>query len=530
VTRIGSSRRRITREYLWALAAVVAATLAMLIVRDELGVLNVMLIYLLVVFVLALTTGGGPAAAMAVLSFLLFDVLFIPPYYTLTIAKTDHVLTVFVYLGIAVITAQLVARVQARTEAAIREQRQTALLADLNAALIGDVTVEEILNTIVERVVHVYGATACRILLPEPALGLLTVRASYPPGIDLPLDRQMRAMADWALECRAPAGLGQHGRRIHVPRGIRRDVIEPRGAPTDILYVPIATAERPVGVLEVHGRHSATRGVERAEDVLTSFANGAALALERGRMAEAASRTAALAQSDELKSALLAAVSHDLRTPLAVIKTATSSLRDPSVPWGDDERAEFIEVIDEETDRLTLMVSNLLDLSRIEGGVLRPDREWYDLPELIDDVADRLRRRAESTGHVIRVEIAPDVPLMYLDYVEIAQVLINLGENALRYAPAGTEITIRARPIGPAVQLSVQDEGPGIPPAEQARVFDKFYRVKSGEHVPGSGIGLAISKGIVETHGGRIWIESTPGAGSTFHFTLPIEQPREPEA
>jgi two-component system sensor histidine kinase KdpD len=247
-------------------------------------------------------------------------------------------------------------------------------------------------------------------------------------------------------------------------------------------------------------------------------------------MAEAASRTAALAQSDELKSALLAAVSHDLRTPLAVIKTATSSLRDPSVPWGDDERAEFIEVIDEETDRLTLMVSNLLDLSRIEGGVLRPDREWYDLPELIDDVADRLRRRAESTGHVIRVEIAPDVPLMYLDYVEIAQVLINLGENALRYAPAGTEITIRARPIGPAVQLSVQDEGPGIPPAEQARVFDKFYRVKSGEHVPGSGIGLAISKGIVETHGGRIWIESTPGAGSTFHFTLPIEQPREPEA
>lgn len=171
---------------------------------------------------------------------------------------------------------------------------------------------------------------------------------------------------------------------------------------------------------------------------------------------------------------------------------------------------------------MTLMVSNLLDLSRIEGGVLRPDREWYDVAELVEDVADRLRARAPDPDWRIETLIAGDLPLVYLDYVEIAQVLMNLGENALRYAADGGRMVLSATRVKESVELTVTDFGPGIPDSEQAHIFEKFYRMPGSARVPGSGIGLAISKGIVEAHGGSISVESAPGAGATFRVLLPI--------
>lgn len=510
------------RQYALAAIAVAATTLAMLVGREHLGVLNVLLIYLLLVFGVALTAGAGPSTAVAVVSFLLFDVLFIPPYHTFTIADADHVLTIFVYLAVAILTSQLVARVRARTEVALREQRRTALLYELNAALVGDVTLPEILNTIVERVVHVYGAAGARILIPQPDTGRLEVRAAYPPGLELPLDRQMAAVAEQALATGKPVGIGGSGRRIVPPASVRMPPAGSAGARPDLRYIPISAAGRRVGVLEVQGPHGTRTDAQDDGDVLTSFANQAALALERGRLTEISARAAALAQSDELKSALLAAVSHDLRTPLAVIKTATSSLLDPAVSWTETERTEFLHAIDEESDRLTLMVSNLLDLSRIEGGVLRPDREWYDVAELVEDVADRLRARAPDPDWRIETLIAGDLPLVYLDYVEIAQVLMNLGENALRYAADGGRMVLSATRVKESVELTVTDFGPGIPDSEQAHIFEKFYRMPGSARVPGSGIGLAISKGIVEAHGGSISVESAPGAGATFRVLLPI--------
>ena len=420
----------------WALSTAIVAicTLSMLAVRQHLGVLNVLLVYLLAVFILALFTGATQAAAMAVVSFLLLDFLFIPPYYTFSIAAPDHVLTVFVYLGVAIVTARLVASVRAGADVAIREQQRTALLYDLNSALISDVTSEEILNTIVRRVVDVYGADACRILLPGSPDDRLEIRARYPVASGEPLDRQMLAIAEWAFEHRTPAGLGARGRQIRVPHGMKPEALTRPGGAKERKYIPIATATRAIGVLEVTGSPAAHRLHGEDDRVLTSFADQAALALERGRLAELAAEASALSQSDKLKSALLAAVSHDLRTPLAVIKTSTTSLLDPRIAWNDGERAEFLAAIDEETDRLSLMVSNLLDLSRIEGGVLTPDREWYDAPELIEDVKDRLQNRGLATHHAFRAEIEPDLPMVYLDYVEIAQVLMNLGENAIKYA------------------------------------------------------------------------------------------------
>lgn len=500
-----------------AALAVAALSAVMLPFREQLGVLNVLLLYLLLTFFLALTVGLWPAVLAAVLGFLTFDFLFIPPYLTFTVADPDHVLALFVYLGVAVITAHLVSRVRARTDEALRESRRMALLAELNAALIGDVTLDAILARIAERVVTVYGAQGCRVLV-QGEDGELRTGAFYPAPIGPAIDRTGLSLANWAMTNRKPVGRSARGGKIVGRKPAPYEAPEKRSA--DVLYIPIMTKERVAGVLEVTGRPGSAAFRPDSEQPLTTFVDQAALALERARLSEEAAQAAALAQSDELKSALLAAVSHDLRTPLASIKASATSLLDDSVDWEADARRELLTAIDEETDRLTLMVSNLLDLSRIEGGALRPQMDWYDVDELIADVRSRVAVRAEE--HPMTVTIEPDLPPLRFDYVEIAQVLVNLIENAIKYTPPGAPIAISARKVPGAVEISVHDEGPGIPPESQRRLFEKFYRARAGTGAPGSGIGLTISKGLVEAHGGHISVESAPGAGTTFRFTLPL--------
>ena len=236
-------------------------------------------------------------------------------------------------------------------------------------------------------------------------------------------------------------------------------------------------------MLEVTGRPGTW--VFRAEDeqTLTTFVDQAALALERARLSEEAASAAALAQSDELKSALLAAVSHDLRTPLASIKASATSLLDDSVEWDAEARQDFLEAIDEETDRLTLMVSNLLDLSRIEGGALRPQKDWYDVDELIADV--RMRLATRIADHPLTVALGPDLPSLRFDYVQIAQVLVNLIENAVKYTPAGTPITVAAHQVPGAIEISVHDDGPGIPPESIRGVCSTSSTAPTRQRPPG---------------------------------------------
>ncbi|MDQ3226547.1 MAG: ATP-binding protein, partial [Chloroflexota bacterium] len=394
------------------------------------------------------------------------------------------------------------------------------LLAELNAALIGDVTLDAILARITERVVTVYGAQGARVLVRGEDEALRT-GAYFPPAIGHEIDRTGLSLAEWAMAQRQPVGRSRRGRRIvgvRTPQAPSLPIAGGKGP--DVLYLPIKTANSVAGVLEVIGRPGT--GTFRAEDeqLLTTFVDQAALALERARLSEDAAQATILTKSDELKSALLAAVSHDLRTPLASIKASATSLLDDSVAWDAETREAFLTAIDEETDRLTLMVSNLLDLSRIEGGALRPQKDWYDVDELIADVRSRTAGRTES--HPVAIAIEPDLPLLEFDYVEIAQVLLNLIENAAKYTPPGTPITIGARRAPSAVELFVQDEGSGIPRENQPRLFEKFYRVPSGITANGTGIGLAISKGLVEAHGGEITLESAPGEGANFRFTLPL--------
>lgn len=509
-----------------AALAVAALTAVMLPFRDVLDVLDVLLLYLLLTVGAALVGGLWPGALAAILGFLAFNYFFIPPYLTLSVAAIDHGLALVVYLGVAIVTAHLVSRVRAGEEEARREGRRMAQLAELNAALIGGVTLEATLERIAERVVTVYGAQGCRVLIRGED-GALRAGAFFPERIGPGTDRTGLALAEWAMEHRRPVGRGGRGARI-VGRttGLTRgDRSADKG---DALYLPIVANERVHGVLEVTGRPG--QGAFHADDeqTLTTFVHQAALALERARLAEAAALAAALAHSDELKSALLAAVSHDLRTPLASIKAAATSLLDDSIAWDEEARAELLAAIDEETDRLTLMVGNLLDLSRIEGGALRPRKDWYDVDEVIGDVRARLAGRLE--GHPLSVDIEPDLPPLPFDYVQIAQVLVNLLENAVKHTPPGTPIAVSARRVPGAIEIAVRDEGPGIAAENQRRLFERFYRAGSATEAGGVGIGLTISKGLVEAHGGAIVVESAPEEGTTFRFTLPLPEASGPGA
>jgi two-component system sensor histidine kinase KdpD len=268
------------------------------------------------------------------------------------------------------------------------------------------------------------------------------------------------------------------------------------------------------GVVAQLGRAQREAEARRAEAQL--------LWAERARLVEESSRLQLLEEVDRLRAALIGSVSHDLRTPLASIKASISDLADPGLLLSDDDRATLLRTTEEETDRLTRLVTNLLDMSRIQAGALVPHTSATPLDELIGAVAGRL---GPTLGEGrLAVEIADGLPLADVDYLLVEQVLSNLLENAARYTPPGTAVTVRAAAVGDdEVEVAVVDHGPGVAEQERERIFDQFYRLRAeGQGPVGTGMGLAIVKGIAEAHGGRIWVEATPGGGATFVLRLPV--------
>jgi two-component system sensor histidine kinase KdpD len=259
---------------------------------------------------------------------------------------------------------------------------------------------------------------------------------------------------------------------------------------------------------------------------LESFTSQASLALERMQLAEQARQVELLQATERLQNALLNSISHDLRTPLVTITGALSSLDDHTTTLSDESRRSLIESAREESDRLNRLVSNLLDMSRLESGALRVVREPADMQDLIGAALGQIEYRLGSRD--ARVEIPDDLPPVPLDYVLIVHALVNLLDNALKYSDEGSPLEIHARVESREIKIAVLDRGMGIPAGDLARVFDKFYRVKRSEHISGTGLGLAISKGIVEAHGGRIWAENRPGGGAVISFVLPLNGNMKP--
>lgn len=506
---------------------------------------NISIIYLLVVLALASTRGRYAAILASLVAFLSFDYFLVPPLYVFTINRVEEWIALFVFLVTAILTSQLAVELRERAEQSRRREHETHILYDLLRLTNREREPKRQLHSVARAVVDVFsawGVQDCAILQADPA-GTLRVQASAYQAVEeviLSFDEQTTAAwvmehgrsmglyEDTPLASSIPASAAQHA-LIH--RSTKERVIRP-----SLRLIPLKVGQKVVGVLRLRvldqPRHLPYEEGQPEEHEQTdartaffwTFLVEVTTLVERARLQKENLRIAVLQRLDMMRVALLSSVSHDLRTPLTSIKAAASSLLQEDVQWDEETRRGFAQTIEQEADRLNRLVSNLLDMSRIEEGALKPEKECYSLKTLIYDILARLDPLLK--GRVIHTHLPDDLLLVDLDYVQIDQVLTNLIENVVRYTTAPSPIDVSASIAGKEAIMSVADRGPGVPAADLERIFDKFYRVRDGQHPngrpTGTGLGLAVCKGIVEAHGGRIWAELRAGGGLAVFVVLPV--------
>ena len=506
---------------------------------------NISIVYLLVVIGLASTRGRYAAVLASVVAFLSFDFFIVPPLYTFVIYRVEEWIALFVFLIDAILTGQLAAALRQRAQEASRRERETRILYDLVRAVNREENLERQFHAIAQSIVDVFsswGVRDCAILQPDTAGNLRVQASAYQPVEQIELSSDERAIATWMMAHGRTMGLYDDATLAtstasrFVQRVIVRSTTAGRGVQRSLRLIPLKIGQKVVGVLRLRVLDEPRRFPHKASleeehnspdariAFFWTFLDQATSLIERVRLQRETLRMEILQRTDALRAALLSSVSHDLRTPLTSIKAAASSLLQEDVQWDEEARRGFAQSIEREADRLNRLVGNLLDMSRIEEGALRPQKEWYSLAGLIHDVLGRLRPLLE--GHNVQVHLPGDLLLVELDYLQIDQVLTNLLENTVRYTPPDSPIDVSARVEGEQVIISVADRGPGIPAKDLEHVFDKFYRVlhnpHSGSYPSGSGLGLAVCKGVVEAHGGRIWAEQRAGGGLSVFVELPV--------
>ncbi len=470
-----------------ALALVMALSGAMLPLRSHLSVATTALV-LVVPVVVGVALGGFVAGIVATTAgFLVYDFVFIPPYYTMTVGAAQNWTALGVYAVVMVVTAQVVARLNAtRAEAQLRAVEVRRLF-DLSELLVRESSAPELLETIVTTVVAAFDLDGAALLLPVGDNLELVASAGTPLS-----ESEFRQLS---FATGVPVSVGS--------------AVVGRGA---VQAVALAASGKAIGLLALRGL-PVTRG---ANELLRAFANHLALTLERVQLQEQAVRAQLLEEVDRLRRSLVGAVSHDLRTPLATIKVSTSTLLDPEAEVEQEGARELLGLIDLQADRLDRLVANLLDMTRIQSGALELRRAPTSIGALVDEAllalgpaggAERIKWRAPA-----------DLPLVDVDHVLICQVLANLMDNAARYSPPDTPVTVSAQGAGGLVEVTVADLGPGIPPDEREAVFEMFNRREAGGR---GGLGLAITKAFLEAHGQQVWVGDAPDGGARFTFTLP---------
>jgi len=497
----GRPRPATLRPYAESLAVVAGATGVAWAMFAHFELANIVMVYLLGVVIVATRYTRGPAVLASLLSVAAFDFFFVPPYLNFAVSDTQYLITFMVMLVVGLVISTLAARIRAHADAARERERQTAALYAISRELASTRGVDQLLAIAVRHVSEVFDSQVL-VLLPDLD-GSVTPRAA---SGDFRADTNELAVARWVFEHRQPAG---------------------RGMPTlpgaAALYLPLIGPRGTVGVIGVRPGESDRLDSPDELHQLETFANQTALAIERARLADEAQAAEVEMERERLRSSLLSSVSHDLRTPLATITGAVSTMLQQDARLDASTRRDLLTSVFEESNRLNRLVQNLLQMTRLEAGALELRRELHPLEEVVGAALSRLRRQLE--GRRITTRVPSDLPLVPMDDVLIEQVLVNLLENAVKYTPPRSPIDVIATATDRAVTVEVADHGPGLRPGDEVRVFEKFYRGHA-DTGRGAGLGLAICHGIVKAHGGRIWAHNLPGGGVAFMFSLPLEVPK----
>jgi two-component system sensor histidine kinase KdpD len=488
------------KAYLGSLAFVAAALGVGLVLRQALGVASIALTFLTAVLISAVAYGLWPALFACFASVLAYNFFFLPPLYTFTIADPENVVALFFFTITAVIASNLTARVRAQAITARQRARTTEDLYQFSRKLAGAANLDDLLWATVHQIALMLKVRVV-ILLPEG--DSVAVRAGFPPEDSL--DAADVAAARWCWDKNHAAGRGSDT----LP-GAKR------------MFLPMQTGRGPVGVIGIDRDEPGPILTPDQHRLLDALADQAALAIERVNLVEDVDRARLVAETDRLRAALLTSISHDLRTPLASILGSATSLATQDEKLDRATQLDLIRTIQDESERLNRFIGNLLDMTRIEAGSMKPRTGPI---ELSDVIGGALRRASKMLSeHLTQVRLEPDLPMLDLDDVLFEQVLFNLLDNAAKYAPAGSLVSVRAWRQNGQVCVQVIDEGLGVPPADLERVFDKFYRAGGADRRrAGTGLGLAICRGLVEAMAGTIMASNRADrTGAVFTITLPI--------
>jgi two-component system, OmpR family, sensor histidine kinase KdpD len=442
------------------------------VLRIYLSTSSAALLYLIPVLFSAALFGRLSGISASVFSFLMFNYLFIPPVYTFHVAQPQDLLAVVVFLGVATLISSLIVQIQSNLEEVKTRESEAVQLYELSVDLADIKDLFEVANVLANRLASLF--------------------------------------ADSFIEVEIVHSESNH--QVRVPEEFPQNITS-----SPPLVIPFPTPNGQLSQIRIWKLENKITPEE--ERLLQTFAIQGALALDRVILSKNETRRQILEESDRLKTAILSSVSHELRTPLASIQATATSLFSPDLTLEQEARLELQSLLLEETDNMAQLVGNLLNMSRIEAGALKLQRQWNSPAEIVDTGLQRLHRI--STDNPIEIDVPDDLPLISVDSVLIEQVIINLVRNSIKFAPAHTAIRINARLDNNALLTTVSNLGPHITAQNIEHVFEKFYPIPGKDTRQGTGLGLSICKGIVEAHGGKIWAENL-AVGVAFHFSLPL--------
>ncbi len=490
-----------TEEWLFSLGVVGICTGLSFLMAPYIEVADLAMVYLLGVVIAAGRTDRGPSLFAAFLSVAAFDFFFIPPYYTFAVNDVRYFITFLVMFLVAFVISRLTHRVRDQASAARQREKRTAAIYNLSRKFVHERGIERLCAIAIS---HISEVLSSKVVVLVPAdQGKLTIPATGQETFAL--NEKELSVAQWTFDHRQRAGLGT-------------DTLSGASA----LYIPLVAASKAVGVIGI--LPSAHQGFFDQDQVhiLESFVNQVAMAIDRAMISVEAQQALLKAETETLRNTLLSSVSHDLRTPLASITGAITTLLQRDVTFGADQRQELLQTIHEEAEHLNQLIRNILDMTRLEAGTIKVKKEWQPVEEIVGAVLGRLEERLRDRP--VDISLPEDLPLVSFDPLLIEQVIVNLLDNAIKYTPPGTPIKISAYEKDGEVIVGIEDRGIGITAGEEEKIFDKFVRGSAAGG--GIGLGLAICRAIITAHGGWIRAENLPGGGMVFLFSLPLgEQP-----